>query len=414
MSLFRTEVIDKKRDENIFGDVVLIRPVSFTVYTSLFILFAVSLIGFMYFGHFASKETVNGILNPQSGLVKVYAPQRGVVISRRFDEGDEIKKGDVIYHVSTERYLNGSEKVQALVAEETDKSIEIIKSQAIEQKRLTDLNIKSIIKQIEFSKKDLQSLSKEISFHKDRMRRYKRDVKNLKDITNSQYVAKTEYDKSVQIYLDSQVRLVQLERSKTGIENQQSQLEAKLNNLPIELEQNLLIFQKSLSQLRQRLAEIRGNQSFTIVAPASGRVSSLTYNIGDTIKPDFPLLTILPKQADLLADLYVPTRAAGFLHKDQEVKIRFDAFPYQKFGLYGGTVEQISGNIIIPGEVSIPIDIKEPVYKVSVKLDKQTVTAFGREHYLQVGMMLQGDLIRDRSRIIDWVLEPLYSLRGRG
>jgi len=97
----------------------------------------------------------------------------------------------------------------------------------------------------------------------------------------------------------------------------------------------------------------------------------------------------------------------------QEVKIKFDAFPYQKFGLYGGVVDQISKNIMIPGEVKLPVDLKEPVYKISVKLNKQTVTAFGREQHLQVGMLLQGDIVRHRSRIIDWVLEPLYSLKGR-
>jgi len=43
MSLFRTEVSDKKRDENFFGDVVLIRPVSFSIYTTLFVLFIISL-----------------------------------------------------------------------------------------------------------------------------------------------------------------------------------------------------------------------------------------------------------------------------------------------------------------------------------------------------------------------------------
>lgn len=414
MSLFRSEITDKKRDENFFGDVILIRPISFSIYTILFVIFTVSLFIFMYFGHYASKETVKGVLNPQSGLVKVYAPQRGIIQLREFEEGDEIFVDEVIYVVSTERHLNGNEKVQTLVMLETEKSIVIIEAQIKEQKKLAELNNKDISKQLKYTKQEITSLKKEIKLHQDRVALYAEAVVRIKKITNDQFMPRTEYTKSYQIHLDSRVRLVQLERNLTTIMNRKWQLQAKLNNIPVALTQSVLSYQKSLSEYRQRLAETRGNQSYTIVAPASGRVTALLYNVGDTINPNSPLLTILPNNAELRADLYVPTRAAGFLQKNQEVKIRFDAFPYQKFGLHDGIVEQISGNIIIPGEVVLPVDVKEPVYKVSVKLNKQTVTAFGREYYLQVGMLLQGDIIRDRSRIIDWILEPLYRLRGHG
>ncbi len=414
MPLFRSEVSDKKRDENFFGDVVLIRPISFSIYTALLVIFVVALGLFLYFGKYASKETVQGVVNPQSGLVKVYAPQRGIVLSRAINEGDEVSEGDVIYFVSTERHLGGGEKVQALVAEETEKSIGIIESQISEQKTLSKLRKTDIQNQLKYTRQEITSIKNEISLHETRVALYGGDVVRLKKIAKEQFVPKTEYTKSYQVHLDSQVALEQLRRSLTNSINRRWQLSTELKKLPVELDQNILSYEKSLSDLRQRLAEIRSNQSYTIIAPASGRVTSLIYKVGDTIKPETPLLTILPANVALKADLYVPTRAAGFLEVGQEVKIRFDAFPYQKFGLHGGVVEQVSKNIIIPGEVMLPVDVTEPVYKVSVTLNKQTVTAFGREHYLQVGMLLQGDIVRHRSRIIDWVLEPLYSLRGRG
>lgn len=414
MSLFRSEVVNKRRDENLFGDVVLIRPVSFAVYTAIFVVLVISLGAFLFFGHYANKETVQGVVNPQAGLVKVYAPQRGVVTSRVVDEGDEVSEGDVIYFVSTERHINGGEQVQALVAQETERSIAIMESQIEEQKQLSKLRKVDIQNQLKHTRREIASIKNEIALHEKRVALYREDVERLDKISKDQFVTKTEYNKSYQVHLDSQVGLERLKRSLTERESRRWQLSAELEKLPVELDQRVLSYEKTLSELRQRLAEIRGNQSYSILAPASGQVTSLIYKEGDTVKPDSPLLTILPKDVALNADLYVPTRAAGFLHEGQEVKIRFDAFPYQKFGLYGGVVEQVSGNILIPGEVVLPVNVKEPVYKVAVKLDRQTVTAFGREHYLQVGMSLQGDIVRDRSRIIDWVLEPLYSLKGRG
>ncbi|MCF6298947.1 MAG: HlyD family secretion protein [Thiomicrorhabdus sp.] len=157
MPLFRSEVSDKKRDENFFGDVVLIRPVSFSVYTTIFVIFSISLILFLFFGKYASKETVQGVVNPQSGLVKVYAPQRGIVLSRAINEGDEVTEGDVIYFISTERHLSGGEKVQALAVAEIEKTLAIIKSQIEEKKFLSKLREMGCYNQQQYIKQEIAS-----------------------------------------------------------------------------------------------------------------------------------------------------------------------------------------------------------------------------------------------------------------
>ncbi|MCF6336767.1 MAG: HlyD family secretion protein [Gammaproteobacteria bacterium] len=414
MSLFRTEVINKKQDENIFGEVVLIRPISFTIYTVLFVIFVISLGLFLYFGHYASKETVNGVLNPQSGLAKVYAPRRGIVASILVKEGDEVTKGDVIYVVSTERYLGDGGNIQSFFTKENDNTIALIESQIKEQNSLSKIKKIDLDNQLKYLKKEILSIKSEVVFHKQRVSLNAKEASRLKKMSRDQFIPESEYVESHQAHLSSQIELEKLQRNLISKNNQKWQLTIELKKIPVELSQNLLEYKKSLSELRQRYIEHRSNQNYSIIAPASGRITSLTYQEGDTIKPETPLLTILPHHILLKAHLYVPTKAAGFLHIGQEVKIRFDAFPYQKFGIHKGVIEQISKNIIIPGELSLSVDIEEPVYKITVKLNKQSVMAFGREHFLQVGMLLQGDIVRDRNRIIDWVLEPLYSLRGRG
>jgi membrane fusion protein len=413
MSLFRSEVIEKKRDENIFGNVVVISPVSFMVYTAMLVLFVLSLGAFLFFGQYANKETVKGAINPQSGLVKVYAPERGIVTSRRVVEGDEVTEGDVIFVVSTERHLNASDQMQAIVAEETQKSIAIVESQIEEEKSLSKLRKLDIQGQLTYIRQEIESIGKEITLHEASVAISGEEVERIDMAAKKRYVPKTEYTNSFKSELESKIGLEQLRRGLTDRKNKASQLSAELKQSPAKLTQGLLSYEKTLSELRQRLAETRGNRSYSIIAPSSGRVTSLVYNEGDTIKLETPLLTIMPKDVGLKADLYVPTQAAGFLHEGQEVNIRYDAFPYEKYGLYGGVIEQIPKNIMIPGEVEVPFEVKEPVYKVVVKLNSQTVMAFGREHFLQVGMLLQGDIIRDHSRIIDWVLQPLYSLKGR-
>ena len=57
--------------------------------------------------------------------------------------------------------------------------------------------------------------------------------------------------------------------------------------------------------------------------------------------------------------------------------------------------------------------IQEPVFVAKVALDKGTITAYGEEHPLQTDMLLTADIVQAKRSILDWILDPLYALRGR-
>jgi membrane fusion protein len=55
----------------------------------------------------------------------------------------------------------------------------------------------------------------------------------------------------------------------------------------------------------------------------------------------------------------------------------------------------------------------EPLYRITVNLAAQAVTAYGQPQMLQAGMSLDADILQERRRLYEWVLEPLYSLTGK-
>jgi membrane fusion protein len=55
----------------------------------------------------------------------------------------------------------------------------------------------------------------------------------------------------------------------------------------------------------------------------------------------------------------------------------------------------------------------EPVYRITVKLKRQTVTAYGQPVPLQAGMQLEADVELETRRLYEWVLDPLYTLTGK-
>jgi membrane fusion protein len=95
----------------------------------------------------------------------------------------------------------------------------------------------------------------------------------------------------------------------------------------------------------------------------------------------------------------------------QQVRILYDAFPYQKFGTYRGSVLKISQTILTGNDASGPIALKEPAYRVTAALERPDIDAYGQKIPLQPDMLLKADVILDKRPLMSWLLDPLLSAR---
>jgi membrane fusion protein len=161
------------------------------------------------------------------------------------------------------------------------------------------------------------------------------------------------------------------------------------------------------------MAQNESKRETVIRAPMSGVVTNIAVNRGQSIAADSTLATVLPKGSGMHVELLVPTRAIGFVKPAQEVVLRYEAFPYERFGQYRGVITDIGRNVWTQGEKIGPLSAKEPVYRVAVKLDRQNVTALGQDFALRPGMLVNGDLLLEKRTIIEWIFEPLLQLKGR-
>jgi membrane fusion protein len=141
---------------------------------------------------------------------------------------------------------------------------------------------------------------------------------------------------------------------------------------------------------------------------------SLPVEIGQAVPSGATLAVMAPAGSTLMADLYVPSRAAGFIRPGQRVNLMYQAFPYQKFGVGRGRVQSVSRTVLGPGETAIPgLEMKEPVFRVRVQLDSAVVSAYGQTLPLQPGMLLTADIVIDRRSLAEWLLDPIYAAKRR-
>lgn len=149
-------------------------------------------------------------------------------------------------------------------------------------------------------------------------------------------------------------------------------------------------------------------------APVTGSVTMIAAQVGAAVSPNRPLLALLPEGATLEAHLLVPSRDAGLLRLGQQVVVRLDAFPYQRFGVQHGRVRSVAGSIQVPGEVEAPVALDAPAYPVVVALDSGSVRAYSREWPLRPGLLLEADVILERLPLYQRLLDPLRAIGRLG
>ncbi len=161
---------------------------------------------------------------------------------------------------------------------------------------------------------------------------------------------------------------------------------------------------------KARLELTAGNVE-VLRAPASGRVRIIQARPGQDVQPERPLLTIYPESAPLEAVLMVPSRAVGFVRPGQPVRLRYDAFPHQRFGVGEGRVQRI--DLAAPAPLSPAGAGTTPVYRALVVLERPAMSAYGQDWPLLPGMTLTADIELDRRSLMAWLLDPLLAMRSR-
>jgi membrane fusion protein len=203
-----------------------------------------------------------------------------------------------------------------------------------------------------------------------------------------------------------------MEREDAGFMRRIIEAEDKQKTLRARYAAQLLDLERALATARRNIAENEARRLTEVRAPANGTATAVLGEVGQLADPSRPLLAIVPEHAVLEAKLLAPTRTVGFIRPGSAVMLRYDAYPYQRFGHHRGMLQSVSGAAVATTE-SVEGSGEEPVYQAIVTLPAQTVLAYGERHRLQAGMTVQADVLQDTRRLYEWALEPLYSITGK-
>ncbi|MDR5012108.1 HlyD family efflux transporter periplasmic adaptor subunit [Agrobacterium fabacearum] len=409
-ALFRTQAIEHRR--RLRGEVMIAQPVSHGVMTAILGVFVVVGSTYLMTGTYARKETVQGYIAPTGGLAQLYATKGGIVTRVLVHEGDVVTQGQPMVELSLET-TGADGQIGEKLRSETQARIQSIDTQMTATKARFDEEGRRLSARVEGLGGELASQEQRLESERRLQALQTDDAGRYAQLQIKGSGTRFELSRRQQQILAQESVIHELERQKEQRQGDLNDARSHLAGLAAERDDKLAQLQGLRSELEQSLAQLQVNRAYVMVAPVAGRVAALQAQPGQTAVAQSPLAALVPAGSNLEANLLVPPRAAGLIQPGQEVRLRVDAFPYQRFGVVSGHVVQVSRATYREGELLAPIAFKDPVYRVTVSLERTSIAAYGEERPLTPGMTLIGDVITDRRHFTDWVLDPLKAIGSR-
>lgn len=411
-SLFRREVLESRQNQWL-GGIQLIRPLSLHLLTWAAVAAAALVVAYLVLGEYTRKARVAGHLVPDRGVLRLVAPQLATLVESHVAEGRAVHAGELLYVLSVDAANQGGQVRQSIDARERSLQQAARRQRELDQERLT-----ATARQVEGMRAELAQIDTEAQLHAQRLVLAEQALQRLESLRADNFVSPTQVQAKAEELLGLRAQAQALQRQRAAHLREIELLLARQRELPMQGDSRRGEIDRDIAELSQEQAENEARRRIEIRAPYDGIVSGVVAQVGQTVTPQTALASLLPADARLQAHLFAPSSAIGFVHGAQQVQLRYQAFPYQKFGLQGGRVVQVSRAPLQAAELnglSLPAlgATSEPLYRITVALDRQAVAAYGQDQPLAAGMQLEADVLLDRRRLIEWLFEPLLGLAGR-
>ncbi|MFC7516420.1 HlyD family efflux transporter periplasmic adaptor subunit [Herbaspirillum sp. GCM10030257] len=406
-----------------------------------------------FVGHADVIVTAQGSLMPDSEVRRIYAPVDGELANLYIAEGQPVSKGDVLARLNARGAIEAA--TSALEAQLKLEDAEREWRQFPERKVLMERRAATLKQQIEVEerlheKRMAEGTSKLAEGQRSQLQEAR---SNLDNARRARDIAKEEADKYARLFAMpggggvSQLQVEQKKSTLMAAENALRVAQAKIGELNFRLSQEFgeasaqiegsstqlaklqLQYDAALREIasaedktrlqvqtarlvadaaaRIRFENIDKDNFLLIVAPVDGVITDVTSTqSGDKIQANAPLGGIAPKNARPVLKVEIAEHDRAFLREGLGVKLKFNAFPYQRYGIINGTMEYISP-ATKPSSAN-----KQPVYEGRVRLTQDHYMVGESRYPLRYGMTATAEVVVRERRLIDLALDPFREVGG--
>lgn len=398
---FRPNAVTAASAPTFMGTIVLAQPVPMRVAACVAGGITLALALLLTCGHYTRKVRVTGQLIPAAGSIKVVAPAFGRITRRMVEDGARVAAGQALFELTAER-ASGSGAVDTRIdgllnvrRDEREQTRQLQIEELKRRARALDERRASIETEIATRGQEIALQDVQVHHSRDKLQRYAKLAKRG-------FVSHAQLDDVSAEVAAQQARRKALEGSLLSIRRELLDVQEEARGIDGKVALIASQAKQDVALVEQEAAEHEGRSRVLVTAPIAGTVTAQVPDTGQTVAGGVPLATVLPVGSQLEARLMVPSRAIAFVDVGQQVLLRIDAFPYQKFGQVPATVARVEQAPASEGDAAAG-----PLYRVTVRLKTQAINADGHDKPFKAGMTLEADILQDRRRLIEWLYEPL-------
>jgi membrane fusion protein len=426
MQLFRKEVLAANHPR-LHGEIVVRGSWMTWGLTSLIVVCMICILALVVFGQYTRRVVVSGYLIPVGGVVRIYSAQAGRATKIHVAEGDVVAAGQALVTVLDERPDSTGGDARARSAKQIQDRKDNFESVIKQQGQLFDQTDRGLTLRIAALDQEMAQLLVEQKTQFSRVGYAKSALKRNIDLAEQNYVSDAVVQEKQEAVADQEAKLQALLRTHSGLRRELEALLSEKAELPMRKLTQIAELKRNVNQAQQDLIDLGSKKEILVTSPQAGVISGLSVKPSQLVSLDRSMMVLLPqnkanlsKVDELEGHLYAQSKDVGFLRIGQDVMIRYGAYPYQKFGQYKATVVEVSRTPFLLTELPFPMAAKtpplvsdEPVYRLRVALDSQNAKAYGTPQALQSGMQMEADVMLDTRTVLEWVMEPIYSLHGK-
>ncbi len=386
------------------------------------LLFIAISIAWAWYGQVDIVATAPFRLVPLGKVQNIQAPRSGEIQEIAIHSGDHIAKGQILFRLQSQETLREFRELEQ--AEIAFKKAEFDLQQTLPQKRiLAKETISALEHRVRVMQAAMQTYREalgnhtetpdlEIEIHSAEVEHLKQRYEQNQKLYEKKLISLAALNEARVRYLSAlaelPARMAEINRHEVSLKDLKRQiLEEKL-----ELERTRADFQNAYDIAAARLKQAKQavNRSVDadidlILAPESGIVTQVLVNTpGQVVNKGETLVTIAPASTPIVAEALILNKDVGLLSSGQKVKLKFEAFPFQDYGIQHGYLRQISPDAM--GDEG-----SGTVFRGIIDLENTTILVHGEEKAFMFGMKGTAEIITDRQSILMLALNPLRQLR---
>lgn len=356
---------------------------------------------------FRYSKTVRaeGILVPDSGLIRIYSPQIGRVTVLRYRIGDQVQAGATVAEISSERWTSSDSPHFSMVASQLQAIVTILESEkAALLVRDRDVS-NSTVRQRQQIEQSIGELTQDLEYQQRQLPAIKLLATEINKIASAGHLSKLD-NLTVQERVsnaESRISTLRLEilRQRSALGTLSDGSTRELNAIASRLSD----VDRTLMDLRIRVEGNSAERSVSVVAPISGVFTDVSAEVGEEVKPDQVIATMIRADSKVEAEFYVPASRAGLVKPNQAVILKFHTYPYLRYGVMRGRVLATSLSTTSRTNPNAKPQPDEPTFRVRVGLNTLPESNAGLRLDLKPGLTIQGEIVVGEERLYQWLLE---------